>query len=134
MSQLQNDPIRVIPKRVIQLAFLFTFLIAVVSMIFNMPMINVLIGYWVGVIANLINFRLIVVGAKNALDQQESGVRKTMQMNLLVRLIIYAGTLVSIVLLLGTEAFIAGIIGVSMGRFAIQTDGFFTFGYGKNGK
>ena len=110
MSQLQNDPIRVIPKRVIQLAFLFTFLIAVVSMIFNMPMINVLIGYWVGVIANLINFRLIVVGAKNALDQQESGVRKTMQMNLLVRLIIYAGTLVSIVLLLGTEAFIAGII------------------------
>ncbi len=134
MSQLQNDPIRVIPKRVIQLAFLFTFLIAVASMIFNMPMINVLIGYWVGVIANLINFRLIVVGAKNALDQQESGVRKTMQMNLLVRLIIYAGTLVSIVLLLGTEAFIAGIIGVSMVRFAIQTDGFFTFGYGKNGK
>ena len=129
MSQLQNDPIRVIPKRVIQLAFLFTFLIAVVSMIFN-----ILIGYWVGVIANLINFRLIVVGAKNALDQQESGVRKTMQMNLLVRLIIYAGTLVSIVLLLGTEAFIAGIIGVSMVRFAIQTDGFFTFGYGKNGK
>ena len=134
MSQLQNDPIRVIPKRVIQLAFLFTFLIAVVSILFKMPIINVLIGYWIGVVANLINFRLIVVGTKNALDQQEKGVKKTIQMNLVIRLVIYAGTLVGIVLLLGTQAFISAIIGISMVRIAIQTDGFFTFGYGKNGK
>ena len=116
MSQLQNDPIRVIPKRVIQLALVFTFFIAVITMVFKLPIVNVLIGYWLGVVVNLINFRLIVIGTKNALEQQEKG------------------ALVATVLLLGTPAFVAAFIGISMVRFAIQTDGFFTFGYGKNKK
>ena len=107
MSQLQNDPIRVVPRRVIQLALVFTF---------------------------LINFRLIVIGTRNALEQQEKGAKSMMKTNLFLRLVIYAGTLVGVVLLLGTEAFIAAFIGISMVRFAIQTDGFFTFGYGKNKK
>ncbi len=134
MSQLQSDPIRVIPKRVLQLALVFTFFIAIITMVFKMSMINVIIGYWLGVIVNLINFRLIVIGTKNALDQQEKGAKSTMKTNLLLRLVIYAGTLVATVLLLGTPAFIAAFIGISMVRFAIQTDGFFTFGYGKNKK
>ena len=134
MSQLQNDPIRVVPKRVIQLALVFTFFIAVITVIFKLPMVNILVGYWLGVIVNLINFRLIVIGTKNALEQQEKGAKSTMKTNLLIRLVIYAGTLVASVLLLGTEAFIAAFIGISMVRFAIQTDGFFTFGYGKNKK
>lgn len=134
MSQLQNDPIRVIPKRVLQLALVITFLIAIIAMAVNLPMVKMLVGYWVGVIANLINFRLIVIGTKNALEQQEKGAKSTMKSNLLIRLVVYAGTLVAVVLLLGTEAFITSIVGISMVRFAIQTDGFFTFGYGKNKK
>ena len=134
MSQLQNDPIRVIPKRVIQLALVFTFFIAVITMVFKLPIVNVLIGYWLGVVVNLINFRLIVIGTKNALEQQEKGAKSTMKTNLLFRLVIYAGALVATVLLLGTPAFVAAFIGLSMVRFAIQTDGFFTFGYGKNKK
>lgn len=134
MSQLQNDPIRVVPKRVLQLALVFTFFIAIITMVFKLPMINVLVGYWLGVIVNLINFRLIVIGTKNALEQQEKGAKSTMKTNLLIRLVIYAGSLVATVLLLGTPAFVAAFIGISMVRFAIQTDGFFTFGYGKNKK
>lgn len=134
MSQLQNDPIRVIPKRVIQLALVFTFFIAVITMVFKLPIVNVLIGYWLGVVVNLINFRLIVIGTKNALEQQEKGAKSAMKTNLLLRLVIYAGALVATVLLLGTPAFVAAFIGISMVRFAIQTDGFFTFGYGKNKK
>jgi len=134
LSQLQNDPIRVIPKRVLQLALVITFLIVVLAMAVNLPMLKMLVGYWLGVIANLINFRLIVIGTKNALEQQEKGAKSMMKTNLLLRLVIYAGTLVGVVLLLGTESFITTIIGISMVRFAIQTDGFFTFGYGKNKK
>ena len=133
MSQLQNDPIRVVPKRVIQLALVFTFLIAIVAMVFKWPMVNMIIGYWLGVIVNLINFRLIVIGAKNALDRQEKGARSSMMSNLVIRLVIYAATLV-LAVQFGTHAFISAIIGISMVRFAIQTDGFFTFGYGKNKK
>ncbi|MBQ1785208.1 MAG: hypothetical protein II005_00540 [Turicibacter sp.] len=134
MSQLQNDPIRVIPKRVLQLALIITFLIVVIAMAVNLPMLKMLVGYWLGVIANLINFRLIVIGTKNALEQQEKGAKSMMKTNLLLRLVIYAGVLVGVVLLLGTESFITTLIGISMVRFAIQTDGFFTFGYGKNKK
>ena len=134
MSQLQNDPIRVIPKRVLQLALVITFLIVVITMAVNLPMLKMLVGYWVGVVANLINFRLIVIGTKNALEQQEKGAKSMMKTNLLLRLVIYAGTLVGVIVLLGTESFITTIIGISMVRFAIQTDGFFTFGYGKNKK
>ena len=134
MSQLQNDPIRVIPKRVLQLALVITFLIVVIAMAVNLPMLKMLVGYWLGVIANLINFRLIVIGTKNALEQQEKGAKSMMKTNLLLRLVIYAGVLVGVVLLLGTPAFVAAFIGISMVRFAIQTDGFFTFGYGKNKK
>ena len=134
MSQLQNDPIRFIPKRVLQLALVITFLIVVITMAVNLPMLKMLVGYWVGVVANLINFRLIVIGTKNALEQQEKGAKSMMKTNLLLRLVIYAGVLVGVVLLLGTESFITTLIGISMVRFAIQTDGFFTFGYGKNKK
>ena len=133
MSQLQNDPIRVVPKRVIQLAFVFTFLIAVISMVFKWPMVNMLIGYWLGVIVNLINFRLIVIGARNALERQEKGAKSSMMSNLGIRLAIYAVALV-VAVQFGTHAFIAAIIGISMVRFAIQTDGFFSFGLDKNKK
>ena len=105
MSQLQNDPIRVVPKRVIQLALVFTFLIAIVAMVFKWPMVNMIIGYWLGVIVNLINFRLIVIGAKNALDRQEKGARSSMMSNLVIRLVIYAATLV-LAVQFGTHAFI----------------------------
>ncbi len=133
MSQLQNDPIRVVPKRVIQLAFVFTFLIAVIAMVFKWPMVNMLIGYWLGVIVNLINFRLIVIGARNALERQEKGAKSSMMSNLGIRLAIYAVALV-VAVQFGTHAFIAAIIGISMVRFAIQTDGFFSFGLDKNKK
>lgn len=133
MSQLQNDPIRVVPKRVIQLAFVFTFLIAVIAMVFKWPMVNMLIGYWLGVIVNLINFRLIVIGARNALERQEKGAKSSMMSNLGIRLAIYAVALV-VAVQFGTHAFIAAIIGISMVRFAIQTDGVFSFGLDKNKK
>ena len=40
MSQLQNDPIRVIPKRVIQLALICTFFIVVITMIISRKLIK----------------------------------------------------------------------------------------------
>ena len=102
-------------------------------MVFKWPMVNMLIGYWLGVIVNLINFRLIVIGARNALERQEKGAKSSMMSNLGIRLAIYAVALV-VSVQFGTHAFIAAIIGISMVRFAIQTDGFFSFGLDKNKK
>ncbi|HAX73919.1 MAG TPA: hypothetical protein DCY20_10390 [Firmicutes bacterium] len=131
MSELQKDPIRVVPKRVLVLGLVFTIIIVGISLVFNWPMLNILMGYWLGVIVNLINFRLIVLGAKNALEKQQNGAKSSMISNLVTRFIIYVASLV-LAVQLGTHAFIAAIVGISMVRFAIQTDGFFTFGYTKD--
>ncbi|MGL4336380.1 MAG: ATP synthase subunit I [Turicibacter sp.] len=133
MSQLQKDPIRMVPKRVLILGVVFTAILTGVAMVFKWPVINILIGYWLGVVVNLINFRLIVIGARNALEKRESGAKGSMMSNLVGRLLIYAGTLV-LAVQFGTHAFIAAIIGISMVRIAIQTDGFFTFGLTKEEK
>lgn len=130
MSELQKDPIRVVPKRVLILGLVFTVIIIGIALALKWPMINMLLGYWLGVIVNLINFRLIVIGAKNALDKQQNGARTSMISNLVTRLAIYAVSLI-VAIQLGTHAFIAAIVGISMVRLAIQTDGFFTFGYKK---
>lgn len=133
MSQLQKDPIKMVPKRVLILAVVFTVIIVGISMVFNWPLVSMLMGYWLGVLVNLINFRLIVIGARNALEKQEKGAKGSMMGNLVGRLLIYAGSLV-LAVQFGTHGFIAAIVGISMVRIAIQTDGFFTFGLTKEEK
>ncbi len=130
MSRLQSDPIREVPRRVLMLAPIFTLIMIVVGLVLDWPALYMIIGYWIGLIANLINFRLIVLGAKNTLDRAENGGRANMMSNLVIRLALSAGALV-VAVQLGLHAFVCAIIGVSMVRFAIQTDGFFTFGYTK---
>lgn len=130
MSRLKNDPINEVPKRVLQLAPFFTLLIIVIGLGFKLQAGYMVIGYWLGLIVNLINFRLIVIGTRNALDKQENGAKSSMMSNLIIRLLLSAGVLV-LAVQFGTEAFIAALIGVSMVRFSIQMDGFFTFGVKK---
>ncbi len=131
MSRLKNDPIREVPRRVLMIAPIITLLIIGVGLFLNWPALQMVIGYWIGLIVNLVNFRLIVLGAKNTLDRQESGLKGNVMSNLIIRLVLSAGALVMAVQL-GVHAFIAGILGISMVRFAIQTDGFFTFGLTKD--
>jgi len=125
MSQLQNDPIRVVPKRTLLLGIGVTGFIIILALLFSWPMIEILIGYWIGLLVNLITFRLIVIGTKNFLDRKEKQMRASMVPNLMVRMILLAGALFS-ALQIGTWSFVAALIGISMVRLTIQFDSFFS--------
>ena len=130
MSKLRNDIIRVTPKRTLLLSLGVTLIIVALAIFLQWRLLPILSGFWIGVIANLINFRLIVIGSKNFLDKQEQGVKASMIPNLAIRYVIY-GLVFFIAWRISTPALVASFIGVSMVSLAIRLDGFFTVGYEK---
>ena len=130
MTQLQNDPIRVIPKRAFLLGLVATVVIVIISFFMKWSLLEMLGGFWIGLIANLITFRLIVVGTKNFLDRKEKGMKASMIPNLVLRMLLLTAAMYG-TLQLGLNAFFAAFIGISMVRIAIQSDGFFSIGYEK---
>jgi len=130
MTQLQNDPIRVIPKRTFLLGLIVTVIMLAISFFQEWSLLEMLVGFWLGLIANLITFRLIVMGTKNFLDKKEKGMKASMIPNLVFRFVVLMITLY-LTLQLGMTAFFCALIGISMVRIAIQSDGFFSIGYEK---
>lgn len=133
MSQLQNDPIRMIPKRTLILGGVATIIFIMISFFFEWSILELLGGFWLGLIANLVTFRLIVVGTKQFLDKKEKGMRASMIPNLVARMVILVGALLG-AFHIGMVSFFAALVGVSMVRVAIQLDGFFSIGYEKGKK
>lgn len=133
MSKLLSDPIRLVPKRVLLLSLAVTTIAVTVLYFIQWPIPRIIGGYWLGVVASLISFRLIVIGTNDFLDKKEAGsaVKGSVMINFGMRLVVY-GVVVFISWRLGTHALIASAVGISMVTIAIKLDGFFTFGYDKN--
>ena len=133
MSKLREDPIRFVPRRVLLLSLAVTVIAVSVLHFIGWPIPRIIGGYWLGVVASLISFRLIVIGTNDFLDKREAGsaVKGSVMLNFGMRLVVY-GVVIFISWRLGTHALIASAIGISMVTIAIKLDGFFTFGYGQN--
>lgn len=127
MSQLQQDPIRVVPKRTLLVGIGITVLLIGASWYFGWSTLELIGGLWIGIVTNLITFRLIVVGTKNYLDKKELGMRVSMIPNLITRMVLLVVALFG-ALQLGTYAFLAAIVGVSTVKLAIQLDNFVSIG------
>jgi len=132
MSQLRSNPIREVPKRVLLTSFIITGLIIVITLLFNWPTIIALIGFWMGVGINLINFRIIIIGSKNYLEKAEAGKKASMTPNIMLRYLLY-GIVFVIAWRIGTPALLASFVGACMVNFSFKSDGFFTMGLEKKG-
>jgi len=130
MSKMMSDPVRIIPRKAAVFAFAMTAIIGVASHFLNLPIVEILGGYWLGFIANLVNFRLIVIGSKTFLDRKEQGLKASMRSNLMIRYAIYIGVFL-LTWRLGTWALLASFFGISTISTVIKLDGFFTIGYEK---
>ena len=128
MSQLRDDPVRVVPKRAILLALFVTVLIVGVSILFVWPMLLILGGFWAGVVINLVNFRLIVIGSKNLLEKKEAGISGSILPNYFLRLALY-GIVLVVAWQIAIPAMLGAFIGMTMVSTAIKLDGFFVAGY-----
>ncbi|MCL1991039.1 MAG: hypothetical protein FWG67_09145 [Defluviitaleaceae bacterium] len=131
MSKLRDDPARFVPKRVMMLSLLVTVILIIVSISMRWPLINMLSGFWVGVIVNLISFRLIVIDAHKLVnDQSQSTTGKQLLKNsgFTLRLGMYGISLFLVVQFAGIYGILAAAIGVSMVGFVLKLDAFLTVG------
>ena len=124
MSKLRNNPAKVVPVRVLILAFLLTGIIGGLSLLFDFNLLRTLGFFWLATMANLIAFRLIVVGADRMIAKQETGEKATIIPNLIIRYVIYIVVLAGAWLIGGLIPFIAAFMGVQMSQIAIKLDSF----------
>jgi hypothetical protein len=110
-----------------------TVIIVGVTIIFEWPTILAVIGFWMGVGINLINFRIIVIGSKNFLEKVEAGKRASMTPNIMLRFLLYGIVFIIAWRALGIPALLSSFVGACMVNFAFKSDGFFTMGLGKKG-
>jgi len=126
-SRLQQNPARIVPRRAFLLALLISGVAVAVGFFLDVDLLLILAGFWLGVVANLINFRLICISASKTANGQASGKKVSVggggywARQGISALALGGGAL------LGIPAMIAAIIGLSMAKFAIQLDGFFTY-------
>ena len=130
MSQLRKDPVREVPKRVLLISLVITVLIIGLSVLFDWPILLTVVGFWMGVAINLINFRIIVLGSKNFLEKSEAGKKASMTPNIMLRYLLY-GAVFLIAWRIGTSTLLASFLGACMVNFAFKSDGFFTMGLDK---
>ena len=126
MVQLRDDPVRVVPKRVLLVALPVTLVLILLAYFLEWPITQVLIGFWVGVIMNLISFRLMVTGAKKLLEKSRPSFSLMLGGNgFLGRLVLYAFCLF-LMAQISLQALLAAAVGLSMVGVVLKLDGFFS--------
>ena len=122
MTKLFADQIRVVFKRVLLLSLLVTVILVVITYLLEWSIMEVMIGFWVGVIVNLISFCLIVMGASRLLEKSKNGVGAHIGISgisFLGRIVLYALSLF-LVAQISLHALIASAIGFSMVGFVLK--------------
>lgn len=122
VSKLRDNPAKVVPIRVLIIAVVLTVVIGGFSLFFDFDLILTLVFFWLGTVANLIAFRLIVIGTDRIIAKQEIGEKATIVPNLIIRYVVYIVVLVSTWFIGGVIPFIAAFIGVQMSQIAIKLD------------
>lgn len=125
-SHLQQDPATVIPYRIVVTATVFTVFLLVAGGILGLPAMRMVIGYWIGILGNLINFRGIVISANNYLEKAKMGQKSSILGGFLLRqgvaaIALYFG------ISLGVWAMLMTFIGLSMVKIVVNLDQFLNF-------
>ncbi|MCL1948658.1 MAG: hypothetical protein FWF59_02880 [Turicibacter sp.] len=125
-SNLQKSPTKVIPYRILMGAIAITALVLLAGAMLGLPVMQMIIGYWLGVLANLINFRGIEMSASRYLEKAKMGLKPSMLGGFLLRQLV-AATALYLGSLLGIWAMGMTFLGLSMVKFVVNLDSFFSF-------
>lgn len=125
-SPLQKDPVAVVPYRVVMAAVAITVVIIVAGLVFHQDVLRLMIGYWLGIVGNLLNFRGIVIGADNYLKRAQLGMKGSVMGGFIFRQLTAAGALY-LAIRLGALPLLLCFLGLSMVKFVVQIDGALSF-------
>ena len=124
MTQLHDDPIHFVSKRVLLVSLFITVILIGISYLLEWSIIQMLIGFWTGVLVNLISFRLIVMGAKKLLEKNENGVSASQAISFFGRFGLYTLYLF-LMAQISLHALLAAAVGLSMVGLVLKLNGFF---------
>lgn len=122
MSKLQENPAKIVPARTLIIALVLTLIIVGLSKFLDFELVQTLVFFWLATVANLIAFRLIVVGATRLTEKQVEVTKAAMAPNLLIRYMLYAGVLVAAWFIGGPLPSIAALVGIQLSQIAIKLD------------
>jgi len=123
MTKRHDDPIRATFRRVLMLSMIVTVILIGVTYLLAWSTIHVLIGFFIGVAVNLLNFWLMVMSAKKLLDKSKNGIG-VHGLGFLGRLGLYALCLI-LMAQLSLAAFLGTAVGLSMVGLALKLNGLF---------
>ena len=124
MSKLRDNPAKVVPIRALIVAFVLTVIIAGLSMFFDFSLILTLVFLWLGTIANMIAFRVVIIGVDRIIAKQETGEKATIIPNLTIRYAMYIMVVIAAWFVGGWIPLIAAFIGIQISQIAIKLDSF----------
>lgn len=119
-----NDPTHIVPIRVLTLSLILTLSLVIFTYFLEFGyLVQVLSGFWVGVIVNLVNFLLIVIGARKSREKNKISVSSLVGASFLIRFILNAACLI-LIAHIGLHALFASAIGLSMVGLVLKLSGF----------
>lgn len=124
MSKLTEQPDKVVPKRVLVGGVVVSVFIVVISLVLPVYLGWSLLFFWLGIVANLIAFALIVKGADRMVENQRENQKTRFLPNLMMRYCLYIIVLVSAWFIGGQIPAAFAFIGVQMAQIVIKLDGF----------
>lgn len=122
MEAPKNDIIKQTPRRVLLLALITTVPLLLLSLLLSWSVVQVLVGFWVGALINLINFYLIARSAEKMLQGTQASSAMAASGGFLLRMAIYALGLF-LVSRLGLQALLASAVGISMVGIVLKFGG-----------
>jgi len=120
-SQLEREPETVVPYRIIKVATVMSFLL-MAGFLIQLPVLRMFLGFWIGILGSLINFRGIIVSADRYLKKAEMGLKPTIVGGFLLRQGISAVALY-LGIQLGGYPMVMTILGLSMVKIVVNLDG-----------
>lgn len=127
MSTKSNDPAQQVFKQVFLLSLLMTILLAAIAFFLNWSLVQMLVGFWVGVAVNLISFRLIIMSADKMIETDATGrhgMNVAKSSGFLGRFFLYAICLFLVVQFGERIAIIGFAVGISMVALALKLGAF----------
>ena len=124
MSKLTENPEKVVPKRVLLIAILLTIIIVVLTVFLPISLWWTLVFFWLGTVANMISFHLIVKNADRMIAKKVTGEKVVMIPNLMMRYGLYTAVLVGAWFIGGLVPAAFAFVGIQLSQIAIKLDAF----------
>jgi len=123
-----DDPVRKIFKQVLILSLLVMIILVVIAFFMSWSILQMLGGFWIGVMVNLISFRLIIMSADRIIEagkSQVQGIKRPRSSGFLPRFVLYAISLYLIIQFGDFQAIIGFAVGISMIALTLKLEAFF---------